>query len=46
MFVWEPEGNRPLGGPKRRSEDNIKINLQEVASGGMDLIYVTQDRDR
>jgi hypothetical protein len=35
-----------LVGPKRRWEDNIKMDLQEVACGGMDLIKLAQDRDR
>jgi hypothetical protein len=45
VLVWGPEGNRPLGRPKRRWEDNIKMNLQELISRGMDWIYVTHDRD-
>jgi hypothetical protein len=36
----------PLGKPRRRWEDNIKIDLQEVAWGGMDWIDMAQDRDR
>jgi hypothetical protein len=32
----KPEGNRPLGRPRRRWEDNIKMDLQEVGRGGMD----------
>jgi hypothetical protein len=44
--VGKPEGKRPLGRPKRRWEDNIKIDLQEVGYGGMDWIYLAQDRDR
>jgi len=43
--VGKPEGKRPLGRPRRRWEDNIKIDLQEVG-GLMDLIDLTQDRDR
>ena len=43
---WEPEGKRPLGKLRRRWEDNIKIDLQEVGCWGMDLIELTQDRDR
>jgi hypothetical protein len=35
-LVGKPEGKRPLGRPTRRWEDNIKINLQEVACGGLD----------
>ena len=36
VLVGKPEGKRPLGGPRRRWEDNIKIDLQEVGCGGMD----------
>jgi len=38
VFVGKPEGKRPLGSSRRRWEDNIKINLQEVECGGMDWI--------
>jgi len=40
------EGNRPLGRTRRRREDNIKMDVQEVGSGGMDWIDLAQDRDR
>ena len=45
-FGGEPEGKRPLGRPRRRWEDNIKMALQEVECGGMDWIELVQDRDR
>ena len=44
--MGKPEGKRPLGRPRGRWEDNIKINLQEVGCGGMELIELAQDRDR
>jgi hypothetical protein len=46
ILVGRPEGRRPLGRPKRRWEDNIKIDLQEVGWAAMDWIELTQDRDR
>jgi hypothetical protein len=46
IFVGRPEGRRPLGRPRRRWEDNIKIDVQEVGWGGMDWIDMAQDRDR
>jgi hypothetical protein len=36
VLVRKPEGKRPLGRPRRRWEDNIKMDLQEVGRGGMD----------
>jgi len=46
VLVGKPEGKRPLGIPRRRWEDNIKMDLQEVGCGGMDWIELAQDRDR
>jgi hypothetical protein len=46
VLVGKPEGKRRLGRPKRRWEDNIKMDLQEVGCGGMDWIELTQDRYR
>ena len=43
--MGKPEGKRPLGRPRRRWEDDIKMNLQEVGCGGMDWIELVQDRD-
>ena len=44
--MGKPEGERPLGRPSRRWEDNIKTDLQEVGWVGMDWIDLAQDRDR
>ena len=46
FLVWKPEGKRPVGRPRRRWEDNIKMDFQEVRWGGMDWIDLAQDRDR
>jgi hypothetical protein len=46
VLVGKPEGKRQLGRPRRRWEDNIKMDLQEVGCGGMDWIDLTYDRDR
>ena len=46
VLVGKPEGKRPLGRHKRRWEDNIKMDLQEVGCGGMDWIELAEDRDR
>ena len=46
VLVRKPEGKRPLGRPKRRWEDNIKMDLQKVRCGGIDWIELAQDRDR
>jgi len=45
-LVVKPLGYRPLGRPRRRWEDNIKMDIQEVGCGGMDWIEVAEDRDR
>jgi hypothetical protein len=46
VLVGEPELKRPLGRPRRRWEDNIKMALQEVGCGGMEWVELAQDRDR
>ena len=46
VLVRKPERQRPLGRHRRRWEDNIKMDLQEVGCGGMDWINLAQDRDR
>jgi len=46
VLVGKPGGKRPVGRSRRRWEDNIKMDFQEVGSGGMDRIELTQDRDK
>jgi hypothetical protein len=46
VLVGKPEGRRPLGRSRRRWEDDIGVDLQEVGLGGMYWIGLAQDRDR
>ena len=46
VLLGKPEGRRPLGRPRRRWVDNIRIDLQEVGCGYMDWIGLAQDTDR
>ncbi|KAJ4447357.1 hypothetical protein ANN_09363 [Periplaneta americana] len=46
VLVGRPEGNRPLGRPRRKREDNIKMDLREVGYDDRDWINLAQDRDR
>ena len=46
VLVGKPEGKRPLGRPRRRWEDNIRMDLQEVGLEYEDWIGLAQDRDR
>jgi len=46
VLVGKPEGNTPLGRPRRRWEDNIKMDLQEVGGSCGDWMELAQDRDR
>ena len=46
VLVGKPEGNRPLGRPRHRWENNIEMDLQEVECGGKDWIELAQDKDR
>ena len=46
VLVGKPEGRRPLGRPRRRWVDNIRMDLQEVGCGYMDWIGLAKDRDR
>jgi hypothetical protein len=45
-LVGKSEGKRPLGRPRHKWEDNIKMDLQEVGCDGMDWIELAKDRDR
>jgi hypothetical protein len=45
VLVVKPEGKRPLGRPRRKWEDNIKMDLQKVGCGDMGWIELAQDRD-
>ena len=46
VLMVKPEGKRPLGSPRRRWENNIKMELQEVGCGSIDWIYLVYGRDR
>ena len=45
VLVGKPEGKKPLGRPRRKWEDNIKTNIQEMGCGVMGWIELAQDRD-
>ena len=45
VLLGKPEGRRPLGRPRRKWVDNIRMDLQEMGCGYMDWIELTQDRD-
>jgi hypothetical protein len=46
ILVGKPEENRPLGRPRRRWEDNIRMDLREKGWGGIDWIDLAQDREQ
>jgi hypothetical protein len=46
ILVGKPERKRPLGRPRRRWDDNIKLDLREIGWGFMDSIDLAQDRDQ
>jgi len=45
VLVGKPEGKKPLGRPRHRWEDNIKLDLQEMECGGVDWVKLAQERD-
>jgi hypothetical protein len=45
ILVGKPEGNRPLGRPRRRWEDNIRMDVREIVWEGVDWIHLAQDMD-
>jgi hypothetical protein len=46
LLVGKPDGNRPLGRPKHRWVDNMKMDLREVGWGDVDWVHLAQDRDK
>jgi hypothetical protein len=46
ILVGKPEGQRPLGRPRRRWKNNIKVDIREIGWGGMDWIDLAQDREQ
>jgi hypothetical protein len=46
VLVGKPKGKRPLGKPRRRWEDGIKMDLREIGFGGVEWSHLAQDRDR
>jgi hypothetical protein len=46
ILVGRPEGRRPLRRPRRRWEDNIKMDIRKIGCGDVDWIHLAQDRDR
>jgi hypothetical protein len=46
VLVGKPEGKRPLGRPRHRWKDGVRMDLREIGLGGVDWIRLAQDRDR
>jgi len=46
FLVWKPEGKRPLGRPRRRWENDIRMDLRKIGLEVMDWMHVVQVRDR
>jgi hypothetical protein len=46
ILIGKPEGRKPFGKPRRRREDNIRLDLREIWREGVDWMHLTQDRDQ
>jgi hypothetical protein len=46
ILIWRPEGRRPLGRPRRRWDNNMKMDRREIGFGDVNWINLAQDRDR
>jgi hypothetical protein len=46
ILVGKPEGNRPLGRPRRRWEDNVRMDVREIGCKDVDWMHLVQDRDQ
>jgi hypothetical protein len=46
VLMGKPEGKRPLGRPRRRWEDGIRMDLREIGSGSAECVHLAQNRDR
>jgi hypothetical protein len=46
VLMGKPEGKRPLGGPRRRCEDGIRMDLRDIGWGNVEWIQLAQDRNR
>jgi hypothetical protein len=46
ILVGRPEAKRPIGRPRRRWQDNIRMDLREIGCGGIDWINLAQDSDQ
>jgi hypothetical protein len=46
ILIGKPEGRRPLGRPKHRWEDNIRMDLTEIGWEGLDWLHLLQDREQ
>jgi hypothetical protein len=46
ILVRKPKGKRPIGRPRRKWEDNIRMDLREIGWGGINWVHLAQDRDQ